>query len=125
MKYRIIFQTNDKTPESHEVHAAIILANYFHSDIEIIKRGSLPSPDFLIKNVRWELKSPTGTGKHNIQHTLQDATRQSKNVILDSSRSKMDMRKVRSEALRQFKIIRSIKRLILITKSGEVIELER
>ena len=112
-------------PSPKEISAAKLLAGYFRKDIEFVLRAAQSTPDFLIDHVFWELKSPTGKGKHNIQHILQDAARQSPNVICDTRYSKMHPSRIRCEVRRQFHVIRSIKRLVLIEKSGKVIEIFR
>ena len=57
-------------PEEHELHVASILSGYFNADVEFVPRANQRTPDFLINGVLWELKSPTGTGKNNIQRQL-------------------------------------------------------
>ena len=55
-------------------------------DVELIPPSvikGLRMPDIMINNVPWEIKSPTGNGKHTIKHNLQNATHQSNNIILD------------------------------------------
>ena len=84
-------------PSDIEISAAYILSEYFDADIRFIPRENYKTPDFLIEGIKWELKSPTGTGKYNIQHCLQDALKQSTYVIIDSRRSKQNMEKIRHE----------------------------
>jgi len=112
-------------PEPHELKAAVILSEYFDLAVEFVPRSNMPTADFLIDGVTWELKSPTGTGKNNIQRQLQDAHRQSINVIIDSSRSKLHGTQIRRQVEYQFKIVKSIKRLLFISKSGKVFEITR
>lgn len=112
-------------PSAEEVSAADILVDFFQANVKFVKRGTGKTPDFLIKGTYWELKSPTGSGKHNIQHKLQDAAAQSSNVILDGRRSKLHPVKLKNEVQHQFEIIKQIKRLIFINKAGKVVELFR
>jgi hypothetical protein len=112
-------------PEQFEITAANLLSKHFQSDVEFVKRAGHKTPDFRINNVFWELKSPTGSGKHNIQHQLQAASLQSPNIILDSRRSKLHQSKINHEVAYQFRIIKRAKRLILITKKGGIREIER
>lgn len=105
--------------------AADILVDFFNADVKFIKRGSDKTPDFLIKGVYWELKSPTGSGKHNIQHKIQDAAEQSRNIIIDGRKSKLHPIKLRNEIQHQFNIIKKAKRLIFINKSGKAVEIFR
>ena len=75
--------------------------------------------------MQWELKSPKGKGKNNIERQLQTGLKQSKNIIFDARRSKIHIVRIRSELTRQFKLTKSMKRLILIEKSKNVVELSR
>ncbi len=112
-------------PEEHELHVASILSEHFNADVEFVPRANQRTPDFLINGVLWELKSPTGTGKNNIQRQLQEAHHQSRNVIIDASRSKMHATKIRRHVEHQFKIVKSVKRLLFVSKSGKVYEITR
>lgn len=105
--------------------AADILVDFFKTDVKFIKRGSGKTPDFLIKGSYWELKSPTGSGKHNIQHKIQDAANQSHNVIIDGRRSKLHPIRLKNEVQYQFNIIKKAKRLVFIDKSGKAVEIFR
>lgn len=112
-------------PEDHELHIASILSRHFETDIEFVPRANQRTADFLINGMLWELKSPTGTGKNNVQRQLQEAHHQSKNVIIDASRSKMHAIKIRRQVEHQFKIVKSVKRLLFIAKNGKVFEITR
>ncbi len=98
-------------PSETEISAAYILANHFQSDVKFIPRENHKTPDFLISGVKWELKSPKGTGKHNIQHCLQDALKQSSSIIFDARASKQHMEKITHELQHQFTLTRKIDRL--------------
>ena len=112
-------------PSSTEMSAADILVDFFKADVKFVKRGNGKTPDFLIKGSYWELKSPTGSGKHNIQHKIQDAAEQSHNIVLDGRRSKLHPIKLKNEVQYQFNTIKKAKRLIFINKSGKAIEIFR
>ena len=112
-------------PSVEEMTAADILVDFFKANVTFVKRNIGKTPDFLINNTFWELKSPTGSGKHNIQHNLQDAANQSDHVVLDGRKSKLHPSKLNNEVQYQFEMIKKIKRLIFINKSGKAIELSR
>ncbi|MDR1184360.1 MAG: hypothetical protein LBK67_06140 [Coriobacteriales bacterium] len=126
-KYKVIIPTDIKPyPWPHEISAAVILAEYFQADVEFLKRiENAKSADVLIKGIIFEIKSPTGKGKRNIQHTLTAALKQSKCIVFDARRSRIHMNKVVGELQRQFKMTPSINRLLLIRKDKIVIELVR
>ena len=112
-------------PRGHEIDVAEVLVEHFGVDVEFVKTSERKTPDFLIDGVLWELKSPQGKGKNNIQRQLQYAAHQSKNVIIDASRSKLHASKIRREVEYQFGIIKSIKRLLYVSKDKKVVELSR
>jgi hypothetical protein len=126
VKYRVIIPVGLKpSPARYELIAAELLANYFKADVEFIVRSNYKTPDFLISGVAWELKSPTGAGRNNIERQLQAGLKQSQNIVFDARRSKIHISKIRNELNRQFQLAKSMKRLVLIEKNGTVIELMR
>ena len=125
-KYRVIIPIDLKpSPARYELSAAQLLAYHFRSDVEFIPRSNQKTPDFWICGTTWELKSPTGKGKRNIERQLQSGQKQSQNIILDARRSKIHITKIRVELHYQFRLAKSIKRIVLIEKSKNVIELTR
>ena len=109
-------------PSTREMSAAYILLDYFKTDIKFIPRSNQKTPDFSINGSRWELKTPIGTGKYNIQHLLHSAIQQSKNIIVDARFSKMHLSRIISELKRHSTLTtKGIKNLIVITKSRKII----
>ena len=125
-KYQVVIPAGiTPFPEQFEITAANLLSKFFKADVEFVKRSGHKTPDFRINHIYWELKSPTGSGRHNIQHQLQSASLQSPNIIFDSRRSRIHQSKINHELTHQFKIIKRAKRLILITKSGKIVEITK
>ena len=126
-KYHVVVPSDMKPyPEPHEISAAAILAEYFKTDVQFIRRiVNAKSSDVLIHGIIWEIKSPTGKGKRNIQHTLSDALKQSKFIVFDARRSKLHMKKITSELQKQCEMTASMQRLLLIRKDGIVVEFLR
>ncbi|MCA9327293.1 hypothetical protein KDA14_02070 [Candidatus Saccharibacteria bacterium] len=118
---QVIIPSNiNPLPERHEVSAAQIMASFFRSDVEFVVRDTYKSPDLKIGDDFWEIKSPTGMGKRNIERQLQLAMKQSSNIILDARRSKIHISKVRSQLSYQAALTKGLRRLVLITKTGKV-----
>jgi hypothetical protein len=125
-KYKVIIPAGLKPfPARYEISAADLLANYFKADVEFIPRSNQKTPDFLINGITWELKSPTGRGKNNIERQLQSGLKQSYSIIFDSRRSKIHIAKIRNELNRQLRLSKSMQRLLLIEKNKNIIELTR
>ena len=95
-------------PSDTEISAAYILAEYFDADVRFIPRANTKTPDYLIDGTNWELKSPKGSGKYNIQHCLQDALKQSTYIIIDARESKQHMEKIRHELEHQMKLTKRL-----------------
>ncbi|MBO4276345.1 hypothetical protein J5868_01395 [Candidatus Saccharibacteria bacterium] len=127
-QYEVYFEEHGKSrPRLHEERIAKIVANYFESDIVFLKRYSSKTPDLYVlkTNLRWELKSPQGGGKHTIQNNLRATDGQSENVILDLSRAKMTDEQGISRAREFVKGEHSrIKRLKVLTKKQIMVDIK-
>ena len=113
----------ESEPRSHERKTAEMLAELFKSDIIFIRRVQSKTPDlFVLKtNICWELKSPIGNGKHTIQNNLRDASKQSENIILDLTRTKMTDKRAISRTKDFLKKEQSVvKRLKILTKDKRI-----
>lgn len=109
-------------PSNREISAAYILLEYFKIDIKFVPRSNQKTPDFFINGLYWELKTPIGIGKYNIQHLLHSAVQQSENIIIDARFSKMHLSRIISELKRHSTLTtKGIKNLIVITKSKKII----
>ena len=111
-------------PTQNEYNVAEILANYYHADVYFVPRNNYKTPDFKINGQFWELKSPVGKGKYNIENTLKRAKKQSRFIIYDSRLSKKHIRRIESELRRLSKDSSYIQKLLLIKKDGQLIEIK-
>ena len=124
ISHKIIFEGNNHNQlRFHEINAIMLLMNYFNSNIICVRTASCKTPDLKIKNVEWELKSPIGNGPNTIEKILKKATKQSKNIVLDFSRIKMDEKR----AIDRLKFYlcnnkHSIRRLLVITKRHKIVD---
>lgn len=112
-------------PTEDEQNVAITLAEYFKSNIEFVKRGSSTTPDIKVGTIYWEIKSPKGNGKYTISDNIRSAKHQSSNIVINLSRTKMTAKQAESR-IRNFLKNSStgVKRLILVTKSNQVIDIK-
>lgn len=108
-------------PEGQEISAAFLLCDFLRADISFIQRQPTKSADFLINGRPWELKSPKGAGKRTIQRNLQTALKQSNNIIFDARRCKIHTKKIITDLQLQSSKTSKIKRLLLITKTGDIL----
>ena len=120
-------ETGTSSPRPHEKRIAKTIANYFQSDVIFMRRASSKTPDLYIlkTNIRWELKSPEGGGKHTVQNNLREASWQSENILLDLSRAKLSDEKGISRTKEFLKKERSkIRRLKIITKKLKIMDIK-
>ncbi|MBQ9485076.1 hypothetical protein IJU85_03190 [Candidatus Saccharibacteria bacterium] len=113
------------SPYKHELAAAGIIADYLKSDILFLRRNPNASPDLLVEktNQIWELKSPIGNGKRTIANNLRNASHQSKKVIIDLSRCKMNNENALAKINRYLNSGDStLEKLLVIDKSKKVID---
>ena len=80
------------------------------------------NPDFIMRGVMWEAKSPIINNTTSIQTTLKRASKQSGNVILDLRRLKGSENKLLKVVQNDFYKSRRLKRLLIIRKTGELLE---
>lgn len=112
-------------PAEYEISAAMLIAEYFKSDVIFIKRSkNSKTADFQINNKIWELKSPIGDGKRTIQNNLRKADKQSSNIILDLRRCRMHSTQAMSRV--KFELFRAnkINHLVVIQKNKNIIALK-
>lgn len=113
--------------EAHEYDTIYFLAS-FGFEIEVIRPTNTPrthNSDFLIGGAIWEAKSPEGAGNSTIARQFHKASKQSDRMILDLRRIKMQPSKAEHEAMIRFEKSKSIKRLILITKDGRLLDIRK
>ncbi|MBQ3353503.1 hypothetical protein IJG89_04185 [Candidatus Saccharibacteria bacterium] len=124
-RYQVIVKTLPKdAPYDFEMSAALIIANHFKTNIVFLRPGHMKSPDLLIKNEIWELKSPRGNSKNTIHNIFVTSRKQSYNVIIDLRRCRMNEQNAFARIRDAFNKRRRKKcQLLVITKHGKVIDI--
>lgn len=110
--------------KEHELSTVIFLTELGY-DVTLIPKSNqagIRTPDILINDIPWEIKSPKGEGKSLMKNTLQKAVRQSSNIIIDLRRTKRYQSKCLSELQKEFAISRGARQLKIITKSGQILD---
>lgn len=95
-------------------------------DVKLIpksNREGVHTPDICFDRIEWEIKSPKGEGKSLMKNTIQKACKQSCNVIVDLRRVKRYQEKCLHELRREFTYSKALRRLKIITKRGDIIDL--
>ena len=121
-KGRVIIPAG-RRPWPHELRVADILAMAGHV-VEFIPESNTKTADLYLDGIGFEIKSPRSANANSLEHILKKALKQSCNIIIDTSR----MHDSRDDNTRRFLInqVRSrkqIKRLIIITKQGRIIDI--
>ncbi|MDR1033085.1 MAG: hypothetical protein LBL84_03705 [Candidatus Nomurabacteria bacterium] len=94
-------------------------------NVEAIKPSNTrkqKSPDVIIDGVVWEIKSPISSSRRKIEQRIREANKQSENIIFDLRRVDKYPDKVEKEVLKQYDRVPRIRRLIIIKKSGKMID---
>lgn len=107
----------------HELRVAEILTLAGHN-IEFIEESNLRTADILLDGIEFEIKSPKSATANSLEHLLKKALKQAPNIIIDTSR----MKNSRDDNTRKFLVSQArsrkqIKRLIMITKRGQIIDI--
>lgn len=111
--------------EDHEFQTVKLLLKYGYN-IELIPASltkGVHTPDIVIDGVYWEMKSPTGSSKNTIKHTMQNAAHQASNVIIDLRRCKLSQELAIKEIKQRYKLSKRIAHIIIITKELKLIDL--
>lgn len=113
--------------EQHELDVAKVL-NKLGKDVEFILPSRVKfsrTPDIKMDGMLWEIKSPKGSSSRTIENNLRCALRQSKNIIIDLRRIKIDETKAISQIIKQFKYSKLIRKIIIIKQNKEILDISR
>lgn len=114
-------------PTEREKEVANMLGSLYGGKIKIIPRINEPkgikTPDYIVKNKRYDLKQIKGDGKYVIQGNLKGKQKQADNFVIDITKSKIS----NEEAIRQIKNIYNSKHFlwldrIILIKDKEVLK---
>ena len=124
MKYEVIIKTDLKDrPKDHELSAALILADYFKSDVVFLRPQLDKTPDIDVDGISWEIKSPKGNGKKTIDNNFRTARKQSLNIIMDLRRIKMHQSKAKARINFFLSTPHHFKKVLIITKNNKIVEI--
>lgn len=111
-------------PEKHELLTAKFFAEA-GKDVVFICSSGIPEayrPDILMDGVEWEMKAPTGNGKKTIERNMHKAAKQSRFIIFDLRRIGLPEQQCMSQLEREFNERSYLRKLLIITKAGELKE---
>ena len=114
-------------PEEHEFKTADVFTA-LGKDVEFLqpmRSKKSKTPDAMIDGIAWGIKSPTGNSKTTVSNTLKRAVRQASHVVFDARRTKIADETIETEIRRNMMLTRSLKKVILITKTSKIIEVRK
>ena len=117
-----IFAPPERKIWPHEMRVAKILASAGHY-IEFLEEGALPSADIKIDGIEYEIKSPKTMSSNTLEHLLKRGLKQCINLIIDTSRTKMQDDKMRVFLIKQMRTTKQIKKMLMITKRGQIVDI--
>ena len=115
-------------PEPHEIDVAMLLARHYKTTVEFlipIDDYKRKTADMITLGVAWEIKCPKGSSKYTIQSQFRRASKQAKNIIIDTRRTKLDYESIEKQVLFEVKNRPAIKKLIILDKFERVIEIKK
>ncbi len=117
----------DLNIQGHELDTARAIADYGY-DVEFVARVKgerVKSADFVADNVMWEVKSPTSNNLRVVQKRIREGLHQSRDLIFDSRRMKGLSNKQIYDEVRKWSFrLRSVRRMLYVDRSGEVIKIK-
>lgn len=103
-------------PTEREKEVANMLGELYGGNIKIIPRinepKSIKTPDYIVKNKRYDLKQIKGNGKYVIQGNLKGKQKQADNFIIDITKSEINI----EEAVKQIENIYSSKHFLWLDR---------
>ena len=113
--------------KTHE-YATVKLFLELGYDVELIPPSiikGLRMPDIIMQGISWEMKSPEGKGKNTIKNTVQNASHQSENIIVDLQRIPLLQKQSIKELEHYFNLSRRLKRMKIVTKDKKVLDFNK
>lgn len=112
-------------PEKHEFETAKFFSDRGYV-VEFIPPSNIPGihrPDIIMMGIEWEIKCPVGKGRNVISRNIKKAAKQSHHIIFDLRRLEISQDATITELERRFREHQSIKRILIIKKTGDLLDL--
>ncbi len=118
-----LFFEDGAEPEPHELQTALFLRK-LGKEVKFLapaNQAGIKTPDILMDDLKWEIKSPVSNASRTIEHAFRSALKQSDNVIFDLRRSKASDAANLSRLTYVYRLIRGkkVKNLLVITKDDD------
>jgi len=70
----------------------------------------------------WEIKTPIGTSKNTIYKQFRRASKQAKNIVIDTRYTKLKYESIEKSVIIEIEKRKSIRKVILIDKTKKIVE---
>ena len=121
---RIIFNNQDL--EEHEKETVFYLSK-FGFDVETLVPSNVPkskNPDLLMLGTVWEIKGPRKYNEATIQTKFRKAVKQSGGrAVFDLRNLRRDDDKTEEYIMKLFRLARGMKRVMIIRKNGQLLDI--
>jgi hypothetical protein len=120
-----VFVPDGYKPKKVEINAAWILARHYKTTVKILRPTmgyKEKTPDFIVGNVKFELKTPTSAKVEKIEGLIREAVRQSENVVLDGRKTKIHEKRLVEICKDRLKHIKKVKKIALIINKKKVLD---
>lgn len=111
----------------HEQHTVTFFLQLGET-IELIPPSNTPHvrrPDFIMHGIEWEMKAILKSSPNNLKRTFYHALGQSTNLVFDLRNIKENDEKVYSNLLQLFHHSRKVRKLIILRKNSQYIQLSK
>ena len=118
------YHKNGIRPEPHEDNTANLLCRYGFN-IELVVPVNTPksnNPDLFMLGAIWETKAPHSFNKQTLKNRMKKAAKQAGRVIFDLRNLKKDYDEAESFIVKLFIGNTEIRRMMIIKKSGEILD---
>lgn len=113
------------TVDEMEVVDILVINKFPKASVKFLKPSRIDkTPDILIDDTPWEIKSPKSNGSRTIEHAVRSASKQSENIVIDLRESKLNTN--RAVAQIKFHSVKrtNIRRLIVVTKAQALLDIK-
>lgn len=97
-------------------------------DVELIPVSTIKGlrmPDIMMQGIPWEMKSPQGDGRKQFKNTIQNASHQSQNIVIDLRRCKADEERALKELRHYFDLSKRLRKMMVILKNEEILDFQK
>lgn len=127
MSYKVDGKHVILRPTEQEREVAAILSGKYGKHVEFIPQVMYPqgiqTPDYLIDGGRFDLKSPTGSGKNLLYGMIAKKQKQSHNFIVDATNCPLSMEELEKQAENLYRSPRvGFLDILVFIKDGEIVK---